>query len=75
MKEYEQYLQKVRDAHADEYGEISEIKTRYETLQNANVDLQRQLKKIEEENEKEKAATIEYQKESIAKIMSLTNET
>ncbi len=36
MKEYERYLQKVMEAHPDEYNEINDIKNRYETLFNSN---------------------------------------
>lgn len=60
MREYEWYLQKVMEAHPDEYNEIMDIKNRYETLFNSNDKLWQEQQAIEMEYEREKAETNEY---------------
>jgi uncharacterized short protein YbdD (DUF466 family) len=39
MKKYETYLESVRDRNPDEYQELSDILSRYQTLKRSNLNL------------------------------------
>lgn len=49
MEKYQDFLEKVRAENPDEYTEISDILSRYRTLQNSQTKLDSELKKKEGE--------------------------
>lgn len=48
MRKYEQYLEKVRSTYGDQYPEMSDILSRYQTLKKSNKKLQGEKKEMEE---------------------------
>lgn len=46
MREYEDFLQKVKNEHPDEYNELQDIVNRYNTLYESNQKLQDNLNEL-----------------------------
>ena len=74
MKQYESYLESVKDNNPDEYQELSDILSRYWTLKDSNVKLNSNLQVLERDLDNLKNAVLQYEKEQRQDIMGLNNE-
>ncbi|CAI2373987.1 unnamed protein product [Moneuplotes crassus] len=72
MRTYEAYLEAVKERNPDEYSEIADIKSRYETLRNS--DSQKKQKEIQSIYEKEKSEMNNFVNSTNIEIMSLNNQ-
>lgn len=73
MKAYEQFLEQVKEKNPDEYNELSDIRSRYETLNNSYKKLDRRLKEIHGEYEALKTSKNQFFTSTDIEIMSLNN--
>jgi len=74
MKKYETYLESVRDRNPDEYQELSDILSRYQTLKRSNLNLTAKMQSLERELDELKNAVTKYEKDMKTEIMQLNNE-
>jgi predicted nucleic acid-binding Zn-ribbon protein len=74
MKKYEAYLESVRDRNPDEYQELQDILSRYETLKRSNTSLTQNMKRLEKELEDLKNTVAKYEKDMNTEIMQLNND-
>jgi chromosome segregation ATPase len=74
MKEYEDFLQMVKNAHPDEYNELNDIVNRYNTLYESNQKLQENLNELNKEKETINVKMANYIKERKTQQMTITNE-
>ena len=74
MKKYETYLESVRDRNPDEYQELSDILSRYQTLKRSNKNLTAKMQSLEKELDDLKNAVTKYEKDMKTEIMQLNNE-
>ena len=51
MQKFETFLEKVRDQHPDEFQELNDILSRYQTLKSSNLKLQKEQDKLNKELE------------------------
>jgi Skp family chaperone for outer membrane proteins len=66
-------LEEVRAKNPDEYTEISDILSRYRTLQNSQAKLDNELKKKETELSDKRTELATYEKNMDTDIMTLNN--
>lgn len=71
MKTYERYLEQVKERNPDEYSELSDIKSRYETLKNSN---SKRQKEIQSDYEALKTSKNNFVNSTNIEIMSLNNQ-
>ena len=62
MGEYGKYLESVKNNNQDEYGEISDILSRYNTLKQSNIKLEEAKKHLENRFDDLKNEANEYEK-------------
>ncbi len=74
MKKYEAYLESVRDRNPDEYQELQDILSRYETLKRSNTSLTQNMKRLEKDLEDLKNTVAKYEKDMNTEIMQLNND-
>jgi chromosome segregation ATPase len=74
MRKYENYLENVKDLHQDEYQELSDILSRYETLQRSNIKLKETMQRLEKELDDLKNEVAKYEKDMKTEIMQLNND-
>lgn len=74
MKAYESYLKDVRDKNPDEYSELSDIRSRYNTLKESNLKLNIKQDQIQKEYEELKTRKNQYFNKTNIEIMSLNNQ-
>ena len=74
MGEYGKYLESVKNNNQDEYTEISDILSRYNTLKQSNVKLEESKRNLENKFDDMKNQTNEYEKIKKTEIMSLNND-
>lgn len=74
MKKYELYLENVKELHQDEYQELSDILSRYETLHRSNIKLKDTMQRLEKELDDLKNLVSKYEKDMKTEIMQLNNE-
>jgi chromosome segregation ATPase len=74
MKKYETYLESVRDRNPDEYQELNDILSRYQTLKRSNLTLTAKMQSLERELDDLKNAVTKYEKDMKTEIMQLNNE-
>jgi len=71
---YEEFLEKVKDS-SDDYSEIQDLVTRYETLESAHQDLIDAQTQFEERNEALRTEFQNYKKQKAMEILAFTNRT
>ena len=74
MKKYELYLENVKELHQDEYQELSDILSRYETLHRSNIKLKETMQRLEKELDDLKNLVSKYETDMKTEIMQLNNE-
>ena len=74
MKSYEQYLEQVKEKNPDEYSELADIRSRYETLKNSNIKISEKQREIQLEYENLKASKTNFVNRTNIEIMSLNNQ-
>jgi polyhydroxyalkanoate synthesis regulator phasin len=74
MRKYENYLESVKELHQDEYQELSDILSRYETLHRSNIKLKETMQRLERELDDMKNEVARYEKDMKTEIMQLNNE-
>ena len=74
MKKYELYLENVKELHQDEYQELSDILSRYETLHRSNIKLKETMQRLEKELDDLKNLVSKYEIDMKTEIMQLNNE-
>jgi len=74
MGEYGRYLESVKNNNQDEYSEISDILSRYNTLKQSNIKLEESKRQLENRFDEMKNQTNEYEKIKKTEIMSLNND-
>jgi multidrug resistance efflux pump len=74
MREYGDYLESVKQNNQDEYSEIGDILSRYNTLKQSNVKLEESKKNLENAFDEMKTDASEYEKKKKNEIMSLNND-
>ena len=74
MRQYEAYLESVKDYNPDEYQELSDILSRYWTLKDSNTKLTQNLHVLEHDLDSLKNTVSKYEKDQKTEIMSLNNE-
>ena len=65
----------MRDRNTDEYSELNDILSRYETLKKSNTKLNQRMQELESELEELKQTVANYEKDMKTQIMQLNNET
>jgi hypothetical protein len=73
MKEYESFLENVKESNQDEYTELSDIRSRHMTLDESNKKLKDKQKQISAEFERVKTEKNQYFNQTTIEIMSLHN--
>ena len=73
MREYEDFLQKVKNEHPDEFNELQDIVNRYNTLHESNQTLQTKLDQLNIKKENMNSKTTTYVKEKKTEQMTITN--
>merc|ERR1719314_27348 len=71
---YEEFLERAKE-YSDEFSEIQDLLTRYETLEAAHRDLVRNQALFESRNEEVRQEFQNYQKESANEILGFTTKT
>ena len=71
MRKYEEFLEQVREKYPDEFTDIGDILTRYNTLRNSYTELTERRRKLEEESEILKRRKDELDKQSKESILEL----
>lgn len=71
---YEEFLEHAKD-YSDDFSEIQDLLTRYETLETAHRDLMRNQAIFEQRNEEVRADFASFQKESANEILGFTTKT
>jgi chromosome segregation ATPase len=71
VRKYEEFLEQVREKYPDEFTDIGDILTRYNTLQNSYTELTERKRKLEEESEALKRRKDELDKQSKESILEL----
>lgn len=71
---YEEFLERVKDT-SDDYSEIQDLVTRFETLESANKDLMDNQVYFENKNEALRTEFQNYKKERAMEILAFTNRT
>lgn len=71
---YEEFLEKVKDS-CDDYSEIQDLVTRYETLESAHQDLINAQTQFEQRNEALRNEFQNYKKQKAMEILAFTNQT
>jgi len=74
MREYENFLQQVKNEHQDEYNELQDIVNRYNTLHESNQKLQQNLNNLNRDKEVINAEMANFIKEKKTDQMTITNE-
>ena len=74
-KQYEEYLEKVRSAYNDQYPEMSDILSRYQTLRKSNEDLIKTREVMEFKHDELKKKSLNEEKELNHNILTISNET
>lgn len=74
MRKYEAYLESVRDRNPDEYQELNDILSRYQTLKRSNTNLTIKMQNLEKELDDLKNTVTKYEKDMKTEIMQLNNE-
>merc|ERR1719473_1030722 len=69
---FEEFLERCKDT-CDDYSEIQDLVTRYETLESANKDLMDNQTYFESKNEELRAEFQQYKKERAMEILAFTN--
>jgi hypothetical protein len=73
-EKYQKYLDKVQDAYATHFDEISSIITRYQTLKSTNTEMIKLQEVLIERNEKARIDFSEYKKKQYNATLSLNND-
>jgi len=71
---YEEFLERAKES-SDEFSEIQDLLTRYETLEVAHRDLVKSQLTFDQKNEEERAAFQQFQKDSANEILGFTTKT
>lgn len=71
MRKYEEFLEQVREKYPDEFTDIGDILTRYNTLRNSYTELTERRRRLEEDNENLKRRKDELDKQSKENILEL----
>eukprot|EP00397_Hematodinium_sp_SG-2012_P032005 GEMP01034038.1.p1 GENE.GEMP01034038.1~~GEMP01034038.1.p1 ORF type:complete len:375 (+),score=100.29 GEMP01034038.1:65-1126(+) len=71
---YEEFLEKVKDS-CDDYSEIQDLVTRYETLESAHQDLVDAQTQFDQRNEALRTEFQNYKKQKAMEILAFTNRT
>ena len=74
MMKYEEYLEEVKDDNSDEYQEVADILSRYQTLKKSNDDLGETKGNQEIKLERLKNEMTKYEKDMKTEIMQLGND-
>ena len=74
MEKFEKYLDDVRLKNLDEYQDIQDILQRYETLNNSNIQLMRELKEKQNQLETISDQITDYKSEMELQKTLLNNE-
>lgn len=74
LRKYEQYLEKVRSTYSDQYPEMPDILSRYQTLKKFNQNLLRDRDLMESEKERLKKDSSSFEKDMNQNILQLSNE-
>ncbi len=74
MRKYETYLESVRDRNPDEYQELSDILSRYQTLKKSNERLTDKMQSLETELDELKNQVTSYERGMKTEITLLNNE-
>jgi hypothetical protein len=73
-EKHQKYLDKVQDAYATHFDEISSIITRYQTLKSTNTEMIKLQEVLIERNEKARIDFSEYKKKQYNATLSLNND-
>ena len=73
MQKFEKFLERVKDDHPDEFPELHDIVSRYQTLQASNERLLKEQKRLTEELDSLNKSIAAYTKEMNTKKMTLNN--
>ena len=74
MKSYEQYLEQVKEKNPDEYSELADIRSRYETLKSSYIKINEKQREIQLEYETLKTSLANFVNSTNIEIMSLNNQ-
>ena len=74
MKEYESFLEDVKEKNQDEYSELSDIRSRHMTLDESNKKLKLKQKEISNQFETVKTELNQFSNNTNIEIMSLNNQ-
>jgi hypothetical protein len=74
MKQYEEFLERVKELNSDDFSELKEILLRYNTLKESHETLKKTQKTTQSELDLVNTKMIAKQKEKNTQIMSLNNE-
>ena len=74
MKEYEEFLEKVKAQYPDEFTEMTDILNRYDTLKRTNNNLVSENQKLQEELDSLTNDIAVYEKDKTNEVLSLNNE-
>ena len=74
LRKYQEFLETVIKANPDHYQNAEEILTRYKTLVKSNEHLERDSKLMENEYERLKMESSQFEKERNNKILQLSND-
>jgi len=74
MKEYENFLKMVKEQNQDEFNELNDIVSRYNTLSESNKKLQKGLDDLNKLKEDVNVKTATYMKEKKTQRMTITND-
>lgn len=74
LRKYEQYLEKVRSTFSDQYPEMSDILSRYQTLKKFNKNLLNEKIVMEETKERIKKESTAFERQMSQNILTLGND-
>ena len=73
MKKFDDFLEKVKDKNPDEFTELQDIVSRYNQLQDKNIELHQTQKSYTIELDKKTKELTQYQKEMETEVISINN--
>lgn len=73
MHKYEEFLEKVKAQHSDEFSEMTDILNRYETLKKTNKGLVEENQYLQEELDRYTEEAAQYEKDTNNEILRMNN--
>ena len=73
-EKYQKFLDKVQDAYATHFDEITSIITRYQTLKSTNIEMIKLQESLLEQNERLRVDFNEYNKNTYNSTLALNND-